>query len=271
MRVDGRASPTPTVYPLATGCRALDLEDWVARAEASEDADALARVLAEVGLPLVADEDADDWLLAPELVEIRRRTAQLSSDPGEEVILEVELRMQGADPWEEATRVAVQVLFANAHGEVCFAGSDLSADLQVELRACAEHPVDGSMEAPQVLDVVPLLERRFGAIRQRSQSGLCGGYPRMSLYETSFWVLRDGALAQVFGPFETYYETHSVVMDPEWHEGDVRLVGGFPRRIQTVHHVRCEPPEEVDPEDPPEPCVPATQRQTLRYDGTEYR
>ncbi|MEM6291738.1 MAG: hypothetical protein AAGA54_10750, partial [Myxococcota bacterium] len=223
------------------------------------------------GRPLVNPDHEESWMFDPELVSVDVRQAELSRAPGLESLIEVQLHMRGVNAWEEATAAVVQVLYADGDGRSCLADGDLSTRLRVEAEACMDHPKDGAMEAPQQLDFVPVLSRRHHAIRRRTQSGACWGYPRASTYETSFWALRKGKLRRIFDPFETYAESHSVESDPEWHEGRVTLVGGFPRRIQTVHRVRCDASVDIDPDDPPPPCTPATVRKTFRFNGTTYR
>lgn len=276
---DGMPRPTPgrpdephqPLHPLATGCAEIDLVEWKARLQAASGREALVPILAELGLqasPAMGDEP---WELMPKLIDVRAREAELAAAPGKEILLEVSLTAEGPEPWQRLDTTAVQVLYADGD-RWCLAGSDLSTDLLVEMRACMPHPVDGDMEGPQVLDFVELLEPGRMAIRRREQDGACGMYPRMSGYHTSLWAVRDGTLVEVFPPFETYYEAHSVYPEPEWHEGRLRIEGGLPRRIRTVLHVRCEDTSEFeDPDDPPPPCTAKTTRKTWRFDGARYR
>ena len=132
-----------------------------------------------------------------------------------------------------------------------------------------DHPVDGAMEGPQILDFVPLTHASHLAIRARTSRGACGLYPRASIYDTSLWEVQGGALVQVFGPFVTYYEIHGAEPRERSVRGTVEITdGSVPRALRTVSRDVCDPHGVRHEDDGP--CRPSKRTQHWRYRNGRY-
>jgi hypothetical protein len=261
----------PVAITLATGCVRLDLAAWQARTEAASEPQALAAALAEVGLPMPPLRPQEDaWIRHPQVDGVTVREVELSEAPGLERVLEVAMSATGHETWESYRHTAVQVLANDVEGRACLLGSELSKEVFTEERACMPHPVDGEMEGPQQLDFVTLTHATHLAIRQRTQEGACGGYPRASAYQTSLWEVQGDRLVQVFEPFITYYEAHGAEPHELSIEGTVEIRGTeLPRVVRTVRRELCDP-EGIRDEDGG-PCKPSVQVKRWRYRNGQYQ
>lgn len=266
-------SPPRERYPVNTSCVRRDLSQWARELEAASGTMEVVRMLHELGMtPGIRVPFPSTLALNIDSVELHE--VELDGRAQPERVIEVVASAED----HERRMVSFWQAQSGPNGSKdhwCPINLDgypgLESSLIMDMRPCLEHWSEPEFEGGLDVSFVELSARGKLDVEVRRQDGSCAGYPRSSFYTTEFWSMKDGQLQRIFEPFTTFTESHSVGPEAPWAYGELKLAGGFPRRIETTTQTDWSV-DDGDPDDPDaDDSRVVTKKRTFRLRGGRYR